>query len=180
MKIFLFILAILITGLSSFSQSYLGTITKQVNFREGSSKDDDIISSLKPGTQIFIVSLDTENDFYNIIDIRTNKEGYVHKSFVKVGKQIKENDQAVFSSTGETTSYNPELEVFNNTKLTLTLKLNYETYSFSPKEKRTLTIEPGPVSYRASAPGIIPNFGTESLQSNHGYTWQFYIVTRYK
>ena len=43
-----------------YSQSYLGTITKQVNFREGSSSDDNIISSLKPKTQIFIVSLETD------------------------------------------------------------------------------------------------------------------------
>ena len=179
-KPLLCLLALLFIGLSSFAQSYLGTITKQVNFREGAGKEYDVIGSMKPGSQIFIVSLETENDFYNIIDIRTNKEGYVHKSFVKVGKQIKENDQAVFSSSGETTSYNPEVEVFNNTNLTLTLKLNSETYSFNPKEKRTLTIEPGSVSYRASAPGIIPNIGTQNLQSNQGYTWQFYIITRYK
>jgi len=176
----LFLFIILFTCLNSFAQSYLGTITKQANFREGAGKEFDIIGSLKPGAQIFIVSLETENDFYNIIDIRTNKEGYVHKSFVKLGKQIKENDQDVFSSSGETTSYNPEVEVFNNTTLTLTLKLNSETYSFKPKEKHTLTIEPGAINYRASAPGIIPKIGTQNLQSNQGYTWQFYIITTYK
>ena len=175
-----FILLIMFCSLTTIAQSYLGTITKQVNFREGAGKDYNVISSLKPGTQIFIVSLDTENDFYDVIDIRTNIEGYVHKSFVKVGKQVKENDQGIFSSSGETTSYNPEVEIFNNTNLTLTLKLNSETYSFSPKEKRTLTISPGAISYRASAPGIIPNIGTENLKSNQGYTWQFYIVTTYK
>lgn len=64
------------------SQSYLGTITKQVNFREGPGSDYEIISSLKPGTEIFISSLETDNDFYNVIDIKSNKEGYVHRSFV--------------------------------------------------------------------------------------------------
>jgi len=180
MKHIIFILSILFCSLTLNAQSYLGTITKQVNFREGAGTEYDVIGSMKQGSQIFIVSLETENDFYNIIDIKTNKEGYVYKSFVKVGRQIKENDQAVFSSSGETTSYNPEVEVFNNTSLTLTLKLNSETYSFNPKEKRTLTIEPGSISYRASAPGIIPNIGTQNLQSNQGYTWQFYIITRYK
>ena len=53
-----------------FSQSYLGTITKQVNFRQGPSSDYEIISSLKPGTQVFISSTETEDDFYNIIDIK--------------------------------------------------------------------------------------------------------------
>jgi Bacterial SH3 domain len=179
-KYLLCLVTVIVIGMNSFAQSYLGTVTKQANFREGAGKEYDVIGSLKTGSQIFIVSLETENDFYNIIDIRTNKEGYIHKSFVKVGKQIKENDQAVFSSSGETTSYNPEVEVFNNTNLTLTLKLNSASYSFNPKEKRTLTIEPGSISYRASAPGIIPNIGTQNLQSNQGYTWQFYIITRYK
>jgi len=167
-------------SISAFSQSYLGWTTKQVNFRESPSTDATILSSLKGGTQIFIVSLDAENDFYNVIDIETNTEGYVHKNFVKVGKQVKENDQGIFTPSGETTSYNPDIEIFNNTSKSLTLKLNSETYTFSPKEKRTLTLSPGTISYRASAPGVMPNIGTEFLKSNQGYTWEFYIVTSYK
>ena len=50
-----------------FQLSYLRTITKQVNFRKGSSSSANNISSLKPNTQIFIVSLKTENDYYNMI-----------------------------------------------------------------------------------------------------------------
>jgi uncharacterized protein YgiM (DUF1202 family) len=75
-------------AISGFSQSYLGIITKNVNFRVGSSCDYKIISSLKPNNQIYIISLETENDYYNIIDIATDKEGYVHKSYVKVGKLV--------------------------------------------------------------------------------------------
>ena len=74
--------------MNSFAQSYLGTVTKQANFREGAGKEYDVIGSLMTGSQIFIVSLETENDFYNIIDIRTNKQGYIHKSFVEVGSSI--------------------------------------------------------------------------------------------
>jgi uncharacterized protein YgiM (DUF1202 family) len=179
MKFLLLLLSILFCQIL-IAQSYLGTITKQVNFREGPGIDYNVVSSLKPGTQLFIVSLDTENNFYDVIDIQTNKEGYVHKSFVKVGKHVKENDQDIFTSSGETASYNPEIKVFNNTNLTLTLKLNYETYSFDPKVKRTITLSPGMISYRASAPGVIPSIGTESLESKEGYTWQFYIVTTRK
>jgi hypothetical protein len=175
-----FILLIMFCSVTTIAQSFLGTITKQVNFREGPGTDYNIVSSLKPGTQLFIVSLETENDYYDVIDIRTNKEGYVHKSFVKVGKQVKENDEGVFSSNGTTASYNPEIEVFNNTSLTLTLKLDDKTYSFNAHEKRTITTSPGAISYRASAPGVIPYIGIDHLESNEGYTWQFYIVTRNK
>lgn len=169
---------LLILSVLGISQSYLGWITSKVNFREQPSTDASILCSLKPGTQIFIVSLDTEGDFYNIIDIKTNTEGYVSKKYVEVGKLLEENEQGIFTPNGQSTSYNPEIEIFNNTSIILTLKLNSETYSFSPQEKKTLTISPGTISYRASAPGVIPNFGSESIEGNQGYTWQFYIVSK--
>jgi len=173
------LLSIFLTfSLIGFSQSYLGWITSKVIFREEPSTDASIIGSLNPGTQIFIVSLDTEDEFYNIIDIKTNTEGYVSKKFVKIGKLLKENEEGIFTPNGQSSSYNPELEIYNNTKLNLTLKLNSEMYAFYPQEKRTLTVSPGTISYRASAPGVIPDFGTETIQSNMNYTWQFYIVTR--
>lgn len=166
-------------SLFAFSQSHLGWITKQVNFRVYPSKDSTILSSLEPGTQIFIVSLETVNDFYNIIDIETNTEGYVHKNFVKVGILVEVNDQGVFIPSGETSTYNPDAEIFNNTNLTMTLKLNSLIYTFSPHEKRTLSLSPGAINYRASAPGVIPNIGTEYLKNNQSYSWEFYIITTY-
>jgi hypothetical protein len=167
----------LVLSVSGFSQSYLGWITSKVNFREQPSMDASIMCTLNPGTQIFIVSLETDGDFYNIIDIQTNTEGYVNKKFVKIGTLLEENDQGIFTPNGKSTSYDPEIEIFNNTSLILTLKLNTQIYSFSPQQKRTLTVSPGTISYRASAPGVIPNFGSESIEGNQGYTWQFYIVT---
>jgi hypothetical protein len=177
MKKIILLSFLLFTYVTGYSQSYLGRVTKQVNFREGAGTDYPVISSLKAGTQIFIVSLETENDFYNIIDIANDKEGYIHKTFVKIGKEIEKNEEGMFTPKGETTDYNPEIEIYNNTKLTLTLKLNSEIYSFTPQQKKTITILPGTCNYRASAPNVIPNFGTENIQSNHDYTWQFYIVT---
>ena len=177
MKKLLYLTLFLLTTSFGFSQSYLGWVTNQVNFREGPGTNYSVISSLNQGTQIFIISLQTENDFYNVIDIRTNKEGYINKSFVKLGEIVEKNERGMFTPSGKTSTYNPEIEIFNNTSLTLTLKLNIETYSFSPKQKRTITLSPGSYNYRASAPGVIPNIGTEYMESNMGYTWQFYIVT---
>jgi hypothetical protein len=176
-KIQLLIFFILIST-SIYSQSYLGTITKQVNFREGSSSETTIISSLKPKTQIFIISLLAENDYYNVIDIATDKEGYVHESYVKVGKEVSKSNESVFTPSGQTSNYNSEVKIFNNTSKTLTLKLNTEIYHFSPKESKNITLTPGEYDFRASAPGVIPYIGTENLNSNQGYSWQFYIVTR--
>jgi hypothetical protein len=164
----------------SFCQSYLGTITKQVNFREGPSADNEIISSLKPNTQIFIVSLETENDYYNVIDIGTDKEGYVHKSYVKVGKLVIKSNESVFIPNGKTSNYNAEVKIYNNTNKTLTLKLNTEIYRFAPYETKNINISPDVYDFRASAPGVIPYIGTERLNSSQAYSWQFYIRTSYR
>ena len=166
--------------LSVFSQSYLGTITKLVNFREGFSTNDNIISSLKPNTQIFIISLETENDYYNIIDIATDKEGYVHKSYVKVGKLVSKSNESVFTPNGESSSYESEVKIFNNTNKTLTLKMNTQLYYFNPLETKNITINPEVYDFRASAPGVIPYIGTERLKSKQAYSWEFYISTSYR
>jgi hypothetical protein len=176
----LFLFFFILTSNGIYSQSYLGTITKQVNFREGSSSDDNIISSLKPKTQIFIISLETENEYYNVIDIATDREGYVHKSYVKIGKLVSKSNESVFSPTGKSSNYNSEVKIFNNTSKTLTLKLNTELYHFSPYETKNINLTPGEYDFRASAPGVIPYIGTENLNSNQGYSWQFYISSSYR
>jgi hypothetical protein len=173
----IFTLIIFSFVISSFSQSYLGTITKNVNFREGSSTTGNIISSLKPNTQIFIISLETENDYYNIIDIATDKEGYVHKSYIKVGKLVNKSNESVFTPNGESSTFNPEVKIFNNTSKTLTLKMNTQLFYFRPYETKNISINPDEYDFRASAPGVIPYIGTERLINKQAYSWEFYIVT---
>ncbi len=164
----------------SFSQSYLGWATKQVNFRNGPGTEFAVISSIPAGSQIFIISTESVNDFYNIIDIATDKEGYIHKSYVKIGDEVKINSEGVFQFSGKSNSSNATLEIFNNTDITMTLTLNKERFSFSPHEKRSIEYKPGKWNYRASAPGVIPDIGTEVLQGNSVYQWEFYIVTGYR
>jgi hypothetical protein len=176
-KKFTFITLLFFISIQGFGQSYLGWVTKQVNFREGPGTEFKVLSSLRVGSQIFIISTETDNDFFNVIDIKTDVEGYIHKSYVKVGDFVQKNESGMFVPSGKITSYNSDIEIFNNTTRTLTLKLNSETFSFSPQQKKTISIRPGSYEYRASAAGVIPNIGKENLESNMGYTWQFYIVT---
>jgi len=178
-KFFLLLLTALLLSLTGYCQSYLGTISKQVNLREGPGTDYQIITSLKPKTQIFVVSLETEDDFYSIIDIATDKSGYVHKNYVVVGKELSKSEGG-FTPTGKSGQENPEAEVFNNTNKSMTLKLNSNTYTFKAKEKKTLALSASTYSFIASAPGVIPNFGSKTFERNTLYTWEFYIVTKYR
>lgn len=178
MKKILLIISLLILSLPGFSQSYLGWVKKQAKFREGPGVDYNSIGSLKQGKQIFIISSESENDFYNIIDIATDKEGYIHKSFVKFGQKVKLNENDVFQSIGRSSTFKPEVEIFNNTSLTLSLKLNVDKYSFSPFEKKTISLSSENYNFRASAPGVIPLLGAKYFESNMKYSWEFYVLTK--
>lgn len=178
MRSILVFIALLFYSLNANCQSYLGWVTGQVNFRSGPSKEYEVIKLLKPGSQIFINSLEDDSGFYSVIDIESNMEGYVHKSFVKIGKEVPFNKEGVFTPDERIVDFNSQAEIFNNTNTELTLKLNSEVYNFTPYEKRTLTLSPGNYVYRASAPGVIPAIGNEKFDNNMSYKWQFYIVTR--
>lgn len=161
----------------SNAQSYLGYVTKQVNFRTESNTSCEIISSLPRGTVLFVISKDKINGFYQVLNIETNKEGFIHSSFVQLDKMLPKNENGIFTPVGKTNSTKPIIKIHNNTSLTLTLKLNNELYTFSPQERKTLTLSSGSYSYRASAPGVMPDYGAENMQSKYEYEWSFYVST---
>lgn len=173
-----FIFTLLIISSNLYSQSYLGWVKKKTNLREEPNSSSSLLLSLNPGTQIYIVSLETINEFYNVIDIETNTEGYIAESFIKVGDVVEKSTERLFSPTGKIAAYDPEVEIYNNTDLNLTLKLNDTIYRFSPQERNTLKLSSGFYEFRASAPGVIPVSGNNNLESNMGYSWEFYVITQ--
>lgn len=177
MKLIILLFSFLICNITLCAQSYLGVTTKQVNFREGPGSSYDIISSLKANTQVFIISLDAEEDFFNVIDIRTNKTGYIHKDFIKIVKELEKSSGDFIAASGTSNSGDTEVEVFNNTSQTMTLKLNNSSYSFSPQESKTLTLVPTTYNFIASEPGVTPFYGSKTLESGMKYSWKFYIRT---
>ena len=124
-----------------------------------------------------VISKDKINGFYQVLNIETNKEGFVHSSFVQLDKMLPKNEDGIFTPVGKTSSTKPIIKIHNNTSLTLTLKLNDDLYTFSPQERKTLTLTSGSYTYRASAPGVLPDYGTENMQSNYEYEWSFYVST---
>ena len=156
-------------------KSYLGWTTKSVNFRRGPGTGYNIIKTLQAGAQIFIISNIASNNYYSIIDIESNTEGFVHKSYVQFGDEVEKSKGEMFTSSGRTGTYNTQIEIFNNTNLTLSLKLNDKYYSFYPKQKKTISFPPGLINYRATASNVLPSIGSKSFEGYTAYTWQFYI-----
>ena len=180
MKRFYLLFLTVIISTVGFSQSYLGYVTSSANLRSEPNSNSKIIKTLERGSALFIVSKQKENGYYKVVNIDTDEEGFVYGNNVQVDKEIPKNEAGIFSPTGKSKSYKPSIEIFNNTELTLTLKLNEQSYRFAPKEKKTIKLSPGNYTYRASAPGVMPNYGTENMRSNYNYEWQFYISTSYR
>ena len=162
----------------TYGQSYLGFVNKQVNFRQGPGTDYKVIKSLVAGNQLFITSLNTKNNYYNVIDISSNTEGYVYKSYVNLGDEVERNEGGIFVPTGKSDNSLSKIEVFNKTELSLTLKMGDNIYIFSPNEKTEINVKAGDYKYRASAVGVIPYIGKEIIETGMNYSWQFYIVTK--
>ncbi|WP_439882188.1 SH3 domain-containing protein [Pontibacter sp. MBLB2868] len=174
-KLILLVFLLTIVTVTAYAQSYIGYATSQVNFRSDATTNSSVIRSLPKGSTLFIVSLSTHDGFYNAIDVETNKEGYIHSSYVRVGQMLPKNTEGIFTPSGTSSSVNPEIKIRNNTSKTLTLKMGNNTYSFSPQESRSITVPSGKYEYRASAPGVIPDYGAEVLSSSMSYEWEFYI-----
>ena len=124
MKNAFFIIILIFNYFIGDCQSYLGWTTTQVNFRQGPSTNYEIIESIQSGNQLFIFSLEIENDFYHVINIETNVEGFIHGSFVKIGDEVENNEEGMFEKSAKSTSTNPSVEIFNKTNLKLSLKFN--------------------------------------------------------
>ena len=161
------------------SQSYLGITTNKANLRESPDKESEVYDLLEKDVNLFIYSLESTNDYLQVIEIDTDQEGWVHKSLIRIIKEIPRSNESPFSPEGNTGSYECSVEVKNNTTLSLTLKMNSTYYYFDPYETKTLNIIPGKYEYIASAPSVIPYYGDDTLASGYKYSWTFYVETEY-
>jgi hypothetical protein len=172
----LFIVLFGLAAFSVFSQSYIGYVTQTANLRQGPGTDYGVITALGAGSTIFIVSAAPQNDFYNVIDVASNTEGYLHRSFARLVEEVEPIKGEVFSYGGSgDLGGKVEIEIFNNTRLRLSVKIDDKIFTFSPNETKTISIESGSINFRASAPGVLPAIGREHLSRNSRYSWEFYI-----
>ncbi len=178
MKTLLFAFIIVISNFSLNAQSYLGYATKNVNLRQGPGTNYEIDTVVKQNAQLFLFSLDAENNFYHVIDVSTNIEGYIHQDFVKILEEIKAQKGELFMADGNSTSENPELVINNNTTIAMTLRIGDEKFYFTPQESKKIVLTPSEYDFMASAPGVIPYYGSQYLNSNFRYTWTFIIVEK--
>lgn len=152
------------------------TVTR-ANLRENADVDSSAIIEISKGDLVVLLDRSPVGSWYNVIHVKSNKEGWVHGSTILTyyTKNRKPNLTIPGRSTG---SYkNPTLEVKNDSNKTMTLKLREARYVFSPQESKTIPLTAGRYSFHASAPNVIPDFGEQNFELGYVYSWRFYIVT---
>jgi len=159
---------------------YVVVTALRVNLREAPDITSRILLTVSQGERLVLLKTTVSTSWYNVIHVGTNTEGWVHASTVRISRTLKPKPKMTIEGTVTSGYENPTLEVTNDTKLALMLKIGDIHYAFYPGESKTLKLRPGMCSFFASAPGVIPDFGEQEFQMGYEYSWRFYIVTTYR
>ena len=157
---------------------FIGQTSSNVNFRTGPSQSNSIIKNLSAGTQVYVYSKKTINDYYKAIDIMTSVIGWVHKKYVNFIQSADINKSGAFQSTGYSSSYDSDVKIINKSAYNIKLVVGNEVFSLNPNTTKTVNIKPGNNYYIATAPGVLPASGHQEFESNNAYEWEFWIETR--
>lgn len=156
-------------------KSYLGTINSEINLMLGPSNEFDVIKTLTSETEIFIISDKTINNYYHVIDMSTNEEGYVDMKYVDLGEEVVINEiDQLFKSSGKSESMTScRINAFNNSEKTMTLKMAGSTWVFVPNGKWVINISPGIYKIIVTRPDADPYIGKVEFIEGLNYEKEF-------
>jgi uncharacterized protein YgiM (DUF1202 family) len=149
-----------------------------LDLREKPNEYSTLIKTLETGDLLVLVDREKTNDWYNVIDVKSGKDGWVTASdvdvrFTQTIKPLTKLEESTSYSTSQ-----PEIKIINDSNVTLYLNFGGAHYTISANDSISFTISPGNYKFFASSPGVLPDFGESYFRLGHIYTWRFYIVTR--
>ena len=158
-------------------KSFTASCLKNANLYESPENTSNIIKSFEPGNTVFIVSKNTVNGYYYVIDPISGSIGYVNKSLI--GQLKQQNDQKdqllIPSGISESLSIS-EIKISNSTDNLLGVKIGLSQYFLDPLETKTITIEPGEYIIFAWQKGVNPYRKKQIIESGQNYERNFIIV----
>jgi len=99
----------------------------------------------------------------------------VRSKYVVVDHRMRPAKETVLTSVKPSDTKDPVLNLYNDSKYPMALKLGDVLYHLSPREKMTLSLKRGSYNYRVTAPDLNPYYGKEPLDNFHTYAWEFYV-----
>jgi len=171
-KLFLLLFLSFFSRTPILCQSYLGYVNVSTELIDTNNTQ---IKHIPKGEAVFIVSLETQHGNYNVVHIKSNKEGFVSRKNVTIERVIPQTESNVFSSVKTSDVKDPILKIHNSSKFPLIIKIDNVFYEINGKEKKAIHLKKGRHYYRVSSPYMEPYYGTETLDDFHLYEWEFYI-----
>lgn len=156
---------------------YIAYTTNLSNLRKKADSQS-TKTAIVPKNSVICVDINSlKNGYYHTIYVDKDIDGWIFKNNVRLGKKIQETKGEIFQPVGKSLTYKPSIEIYNNSKYTMTLRIGHNSFKFTPRQKQTVELNPGAVSIIASAPGVIPYIGEDTLKNNMEYWWEFFIKT---
>jgi hypothetical protein len=172
-KVYFTIFIIQFLVFNSFCQSYLGYVNNGCELIDTNNRQ---IKHIPKGDAVFIISLDLQFGHYNVVHIKSSKEGFLPRKNIIIERVIPQTESNVFNSIKKSDIKNPILKIMNSSKYAMILKIDNNFYEINPKEKKAIHLTKGRHYYRVSSPYMEPYYGTEILDEFHLYEWEFYIA----
>jgi hypothetical protein len=183
----LFISVLSLVSTRSFSQEtqgdfapFLARTVKKATLKAKANSASKTKLNLPLGSQLYAFSETDIDGYIRVIDIRTNKLGYIRKTAAKKVKDLPLSQSNSFEENGQSSSINPEVVIKNTTSMTISLIVGVKYFSLSPHTTITKIIDSGDLPYTASAPLVVPLSGRHYFKLGDKYSWTFTIRTIYR
>ena len=161
-------------------KTFSGKINDKTYLYSGPSNSFETLLVLNPESPVLILSDKDINNFYNVIDIESNIEGYVFLNNVDFIEEEKVEKNNVFDVIGNTSDIRfCEIEIYNSHNTSFILKLDTESFNFEAGETRTITIKPGSYRVFATSKGVRPYIGEINLERGKKYYRRYYVIRTY-
>lgn len=147
------------------------------NIRDEASELSAVVLRVNRDSVLALVDTTPVGPWYNIIDVKSGKEGWVHGSVIRIVYTRNRTASPVFNAERVSPSANPSVEISNESDEDINLKVGRNLYTIPTHSKKGITLTPGTYRFYTSAPGVIPSFGEQTFETGYRYTWQFWIRT---
>jgi len=166
--------------LKDLGVDYAQVTAKSGRLRASGSEKADVIRNVRRGDVLaFLADEDGRGDWLNVIDVASGKEGWIHRSVVRLSWTQRRNPTITMQGRPTGRDTGPEVTLKNDSGKILTLRVGDASFIVAPKSDKSVEIDAGRRKYHASAPGVIPAFGEQDFERGQAYTWTFWIETSY-
>jgi hypothetical protein len=143
------------------------------------TSDANRIRTASEGDVLALIDRGPTNGWYDIIDVRSGKEGWVNGDNVQISFTKHPKPAARFAEEYVGSDTAPDVMVLNKTSANLSLKVMGTLYTVKPNSNLRLAIPEGTYSFYATEPGVIPVEGKEEFRRGYRYSWSFWVQTSF-